>query len=98
MASRWLTSSGRVLLPPVDLCRKYKGNVESRALADTVQFQGDIQQLFLGREAAREVVTGKKMSTNGWSFWQVRDDNGKLRELTVIRKQYQSASTRMSQA
>jgi hypothetical protein len=35
--------------------------------------------------AAKSVIAGKKMSTDGWDFWQVRDGGGKVRKLGDLR-------------
>ena len=39
-------------------------------------------------EAARATVTGRKMGTNGWSFWQVEGDGGKPQTLGQVRRAY----------
>ena len=39
-------------------------------------------------EAARATVTGRKMNTNGWSFWQIEGDGGKPRTLGQVRNAY----------
>ena len=39
-------------------------------------------------EAARATVAGRKMSTNGWSFWQVEGNGGKPQTLGQVRRAY----------
>ena len=39
-------------------------------------------------EAARATVTGRKMGTNGWSFWQVEGNGGKPQTLGKVRKAF----------
>jgi hypothetical protein len=80
-----------LLVPPVKLYRKYKKQMmEATLLADgSIEFRGTTySNPTTAGEAARAVVTGKKMNTNGWCFWQTRDDSGKLHELTKARACY----------
>jgi hypothetical protein len=37
---------------------------------------------------ARSTITGRRMNTNGWIFWQFLDRDGKRRTLFDIRKQF----------
>jgi len=37
---------------------------------------------------ARGTVTGRRMNTNGWVFWQYRDEGGKLVPLDVPRREF----------
>ena len=39
-------------------------------------------------EAARATVTGRKMHTNGWSFWQIQGYGGKAQTLRQVRDAY----------
>ena len=80
-----------LLAPPVKLSRKYKGQMlEATLLADgSVEFQGKRHETCsAAAEAARAVVTGRKMHTNGWSFWQTRGDDGMLHDLKSARSRY----------
>ena len=36
-------------------------------------------------EAARVTVTGGKINTNGWTFWQVEGDGGEPQTLEQVR-------------
>lgn len=79
-----------LLKPPVPLVKEYKGqNLEATLHANgELEFQG--QRYFScspAAEAARKAVTGKSMATNGWSFWQVVDGQGKRRSLEELRAQ-----------
>jgi len=81
----------RLLAPPVKLFRRYKGQMlEAVLLADgQVEFQGTrYSSCSKAGETARATVTGRKMNTNGWSFWQTKGDDGRLRELTHVRNQF----------
>lgn len=80
-----------LLKPPVKLFRKYKGHrIEATLLADgKVDFQGTIYNTCsTAAEVARGTITGHKMNTNGWSFWQYTGSDGKPRELIAARTEY----------
>jgi predicted type IV restriction endonuclease len=67
-----LISAG-LLSAPLRLFREYKGNlVEATLLPEgTVQFEGTTyDSCSTAAESARATITGRKMNTNGWSFWQ----------------------------
>lgn len=90
-----------ILVPPVSLCRKYKGRMMEATLRGdgSVEFQGKrYSSCSAAGEAARAVVTGKRRNTNGWQFWQTRSENGTLHELIEARKRYLSLrGNRLSQ-
>lgn len=78
---------------PLALFRKYKGKrLQATLLPDgSVEFQGKaFSTCSRAAERARETVTGKRMNTNGWSFWQFTDSDGKTRELLDARAAYLS--------
>jgi predicted type IV restriction endonuclease len=80
-----------LLKVPVGLFRKYKGHEMAAMLlaGGDVEFQGKrYPSPSKAAEAARETVTGRKMSTNGWSFWQVAGDGGKPQTLEQVRDDY----------
>jgi predicted type IV restriction endonuclease len=69
-----------LLSPPIQLFRKYKGQrLEATLLPDgKVEFQGTrYDSCSSAAEAARQVVVGRRMNTNGWDFWQYLDASGK---------------------
>jgi Restriction Enzyme Adenine Methylase Associated len=80
-----------ILKPPLKLFRKYKGQtVEAQLLPDgTVVFQ-DVAYATCSQagEVARGRITGHQMSTNGWTFWQYHDVEGKRHCLDDARKTY----------
>lgn len=79
-----------VLTAPLKLFRRYKGtDFEAKLQSDgKVQFQGvEYDSCSTAAENARSTITGRKMNTNGWSFWQYRDGAGAKRELLFARKQ-----------
>lgn len=79
------------LKPPVKLFRKYKGTRMEATLkaSGAVEFQGTTYaSCSTAAEAARETITGRKMNTNGWSFWQCLDANGKSRTLVDVRTEF----------
>ena len=77
-----------VLKPPVPLFRKYKGEVLKAVLLPNgaVEFRGKrCDSLSSAGEQARAAVTGRKMNTNGWSFWQYRAEGGTVRTVADAR-------------
>ncbi len=80
-----------VISPPVKLFRKYKGKVlEATLVPDgTVEFQGECYKTCsLAADMARGSVTGRRMNTNGWVFWQYVDAGGATRTLDDARRTY----------
>jgi hypothetical protein len=87
-----LISAG-LLAPPLKLFRKYRGQImESTLLPDGgVEFQGvNYDSCSTAAEVARSTITGRRMSTNGWDFWQCLDADGKKRTLEAVRDQFLS--------
>src|SRR5262249_14993819 len=79
-----------ILRPPLRLFRKYKGQtIEATLLPDgKVQFQGKAyDSCSTAAEQARSTVTGRKMNTNGWAFWQSLDGDGNKKPIDAARKQ-----------
>lgn len=77
-----------LLAPPLKLFRKYKKqNLEAALLPDgSVEFQGQqYPTCSAAASIARSTVTGRPMSTNGWSFWQYVDPKGKTVTLADTR-------------
>jgi len=73
-----LISAG-ILTTPLNLFRKYKGQpLEATLLPDgKVEFRGvRYDTCSAAAEAARQAITGRRMNTNGWDFWQYRDGAG----------------------
>src|SRR5262249_20794654 len=80
-----------LLSPPLPLFRKYKGQrMEATLLPDgKVEFQGtQYDSCSRAAEEARKVVTGRRMNTNGWSFWQYLDPYGKKFTLFDCRSRF----------
>jgi predicted type IV restriction endonuclease len=80
-----------LLSPPVRLFRKYKGKMmEATLLPDgAVEFgQVRYRTCSTAAETARSTITGRKMHTNGWSFWQFLDTEGKTSTLAAVRKAF----------
>jgi hypothetical protein len=79
-----------ILSPHLKLFRKYKGQmVEAELLPDgQIVFQGTAYtSCSEAGVVARAHITGQRMSTNGWMFWQYKDSTGKRRCLADARKQ-----------
>src|SRR5262249_38671291 len=67
-----LISAG-LLSPPLSLFLQDRGTrMGAKLLADgRVQFQGTLyDSCATAAEVARSTITGRKMNTNGWVFWQ----------------------------
>jgi hypothetical protein len=79
-----------LLVPPVKLFRRYKGKMlEATFLAGGgVEFQGQRYNTCSGAaEAARATVSGRRMTTNGWTFWQYQRADAKKLTLRDARRQ-----------
>jgi hypothetical protein len=79
------------LKPPLRLFRTYKGKVLEATLHPdgTVEFLGTrYPSCSTAAEAARGSVTGRRMNTNGWVFWQFREGQGQPHELIEVRQRY----------
>jgi hypothetical protein len=80
-----------LLSPPTPLFRKYKGRMMEATLRPdgTVEFEGrQYASCSAAAEYAQSTVTGKRMNTNGWQFWQFRDQTGNTVELLSVRKRF----------
>ena len=78
-----------LLHAPIRLFREYKGQmVEATLLADgQIEFQGVcFASCSTAAEQARATVTGRRMNTNGWAFWQFLDVKGNKCTLDGVRK------------
>ncbi len=89
-----------VVRPPLRIFRTYKKQeLAAQIEADAqVTFRGErFDALSAAAGAARKSVIGsphgfKYPPTNGWTFWQFRDADGKARELATLREQFQRRS------
>jgi len=82
-----LVQSG-VLPTSMKLFAQYKGrDLEATVLPDGgVEFQGRRYGTpSAAGAAAKSTVTGEKLATNGWDFWQVRDSGGQAHKLADLR-------------
>ncbi len=85
-----------LLRSPLMLTRKYKGHeLEAELVEDgTVVFQRKTYRTCsAAAEMARSTVTGRRMNTNGWTFWQHLDAEGKLVVLDEARQNYLKGKT-----
>ena len=79
-----------LLKPPLQLFRRYRGNdLTAQLLPDgRVEFAGTVYASgSTAAEYARGSITGRRMSTNGWTFWQYQAESGRPVELAEARKQ-----------
>ena len=79
------------ILQPGKLTREYKGiNLQADLLpSGAVRFKGEsYKTCSAAADVARSTVTGKKMYTNGWSFWHYVNENGKLVRLDTARQMF----------
>jgi hypothetical protein len=80
-----------LLSPPLKLFRKYKGQaMEATLLPDgSVEMRGTrYDSCSTAAEIARSFVTGRRMNTNGWDFWQYLDGRGKKTTLFDAREKF----------
>jgi hypothetical protein len=87
------------LSPPIRLFRKYKGRMmEATLFPDgSVEFGGQrYSSCSTAAETARSTVTGRKMNTNGWVFWQYQDWKGKTSTLLDVRDRYMNSQGKES--
>jgi hypothetical protein len=80
-----------LLTVPLTLFRQYRGTkLQATVLPDgKVEFQGTAyDSCSTPAEIARGTITGRKMNTNGWIFWQYVGADGKVHELAEPRKRF----------
>ena len=83
-----------LIRPPLELRKRYRGTqLTARVESDgQVAFQGKrYESLSTAAGVARVTVAGpfpdrEYPQTNGWTFWQFRDDDGQYRELDILRR------------
>jgi hypothetical protein len=78
-----------LLAAPLRLFKQYKGqSLEAKLLPNgKVEFGGQtFNTSSSAAEVARSTVTGRKMSTNGWDFWQYLDAAGNTATLADARE------------
>jgi len=83
--------SAGLLRPPLKLTSHYRGtDFEAELLPDgAVTFRGKMYKTCSGAaDFARSTITGRPMSTNGWVFWEYRDQNGNLVPLDTARQEF----------
>lgn len=92
----------RLIAPPLELQRSYKGReLFGRIEPDgRVSFAGSTyNSLSIAAGMARRSVIGdipgrKYPPTNGWTFWRFRDSDGTSRELSVLRERLAERNSR----
>ena len=70
-----------MLKAPVRLTSRYRKQTVEATLLPTgeVEFQGRrYASPSAAGATAKVTITGRKISTDGWSFWQIEDDGGDL--------------------
>jgi predicted type IV restriction endonuclease len=80
-----------ILSPPIKLFCKYKGKVvEAELRADgKIMYQGvAYASCSQAGEEARASITGRKMNTNGWTFWHYQEGTGRRRRLADARARF----------
>jgi hypothetical protein len=83
--------TANVLKAPLRLFSRYRKQLLEAMLLPTgeVEFQGQrYASPSAAGGAAKATITGRKMSTDGWSFWQVEGKDGKTRTLDEVRDSY----------
>jgi hypothetical protein len=80
-----------LLSTPVRLFREYRGQLMEATLRPDggVEFQGKrFDSCSTAAEFARSTITGRRMNTNGWQFWQFLDTTGNKLMLLDVRERY----------
>ena len=80
-----------LIAPPLVLFRHYKGTkLQATVCPDgKVEFQGiPYDSCSTPAEIARGTITGRRMHTNGWVFWQYVGSDGKTHLLAEVRNQF----------
>jgi hypothetical protein len=80
-----------LLKPPLKLISQYRAKDLDATLQHdgSVEFQGTrYTSCSTAADAARQTVIGGHPHTNGWTFWQFRDDGGQLVALDRVRQQF----------
>jgi hypothetical protein len=88
--------AGGYLRAPLALFRKYKGQrMEATLLPDgRVEFQGTVyDSSSTAADYARGTLTGRRMNTNGWIFWQYLDESQKTVMLDDARQRFIRSKT-----
>jgi hypothetical protein len=83
--------SAGLLTPPLKLFRKYRGTrLQATLLEDgRVEFNSTpYDSCSTAADVARGTVTGRRMSTNGWIFWQYVGTDGKNHLLAEDRERF----------
>jgi len=78
-----------LLKPPLKLTKHYKGkDLEAKLLPDgAVRFQGKkYETCSKAATFARGTIAGRRMNTNGWTFWRYLNQDGKLVPLNNARQ------------
>ncbi len=79
------------LKAPVDLTAKYRGEtLKARLLEDGGVEFGEKRYKSPSAAAvqAKATVTGRPMSTDGWRFWEYRNESGQLVPLDAVRQEF----------
>jgi Restriction Enzyme Adenine Methylase Associated len=93
-----------LIKPPLDLSRKYKGQILSARIESDGRVSclgGTYDSVSVAAAMARRSVIGappgrKYPQTNGWTFWQFREGAGQLQELSVLRERLVAAAGQSS--
>ncbi len=93
---------GGFIKAPLELTRTYldrelRARVEAdgRVSVNGQSFDSLSVAAGIARAAVRGAPSGRKYpQTNGWTFWRFRDDDGKWKEMDVLRQRYLERETR----
>jgi hypothetical protein len=84
-----------ILRAPLTVFRRYKGtDLKATIRSDgRVEFQGTSYDTpSSAADHARATITGRRMNTNGWDFWQYLDGDGRTVKLDSARKAFSQRS------
>lgn len=92
----------RFIEPPLELQTRYKGHdlvgrvePDGRVVFDDETYNSVSVAAAMARRSVIGAPPGRRYpQTNGWTFWRFRDNDGQLRELSVLRERYAAGAGR----
>lgn len=96
-----------LITPPLSVFKTYLGQELSARIEPDgrMTFEGETYNspsfaASRARASVKAPPAGRRWHTNGWEFWQLKDEDGRSKELDVLRQRYlerQALATTMSE-